>query len=428
MALSARLAPVAKLASASALAQLLPMLAAPLLTRFYGATLLGQWALFAAVAANLAVIACARYEYAIVLPRREAEAGLLLRLCLAITAALSLACLLAVLLALPWAERLPAVQALGAWWLALPLMLAASGLMQALTLWNNRQRRFGAIAQARVLQQGLMTLLQVLGIALGQAAAMAVLMLAQLLGAVAAPARLLWGQAAPRRAQQRQRSWSARWRSWRRLALRYRQFPLINSPHAFVNALQETAVIALIASLAGAATAGHYAIMLRLVKAPASLVGGALSEVLLGELAAGWQRREDLRPRLRKAIRLLALVALLPAALLLLFAPPLFGWALGSDWQVAGDYARWLTPYVFFHFIVAPLTVTTMVTGRQAPALLFSLVGNLVYVLALALGLKLGGDLRSALGAISLAMPVYFVAYLAWLVHGSDNRPRERVQ
>lgn len=402
-----RLAHLARLASASALAQLIPMLAAPLLTRWYGAEALGLWALFGALAANLSTIACGRYEYALVLPKRAGEAGLVWQLCLWVCAGVVLACGAAAWLAQAWPQ-----QPLGGLVYALPLAVGLGGLMQALTLWNNRHQAFGVIAQARVLQQAVATLAQ-LAASTGGALA---LVASQVLGLVAAPLFLWW------RGTPLARGRWARWPALKRVGWRYRQFPLINSPHAFINALQESVVMACIAALADLATAGYYALMLRLVKAPASLVGGALSEILLGELARAYQAGEDLRPRLRRAIRWLALGSLLPVLLLAWLAPALFGWALGADWALAGEYARYLMPYIWLHFVVAPLTVAPMVTGRQAGALGFSVVGNLLYVAALALGLWWGADLRSGLAVVSLIMPLYFVAYLWWLVRGSGPR------
>lgn len=411
-----RLSQFAKLASASALAQLIPMLAAPLLTRWYGAAELGHWALFAALAANLATVACGRFEYAIVLPRRAAEAALVLRLSLLVALGVGIICAVAVVVALCFQERLGPLRPLGGLLGWLPPVVMLGGALQALTLWSNRQRNFGLIAQTRVLQQASTTALQLAAHAGGLMA----LVLSQVLGALLAPA-WLWRRGPALRLGR----WP-RWAALKRLAWRYRQFPLINSPHAFVNSLQETLVIAVIAALASPAAAGYYAITVRLVKAPASLFGGAFSELLLSELARGWQQGEDLRPRLRKAIRLLALVALPPAILLLIWAPQLFGLALGPAWSEAGDYARWMTPYVWAHFIAAPLTVAPMVTGRQRGALVLSVVGNLIYVLAVIVTLGLGGDLSQALAAISISMPLFFAGYLWWLVQGSAPRQSER--
>src|SRR5213595_390108 len=63
-------------------AQTLPLLLGPWLTRLYTPDDWGQYTAFAAVAANIAVVACARYDFALPLARDEAEARDLMALCL----------------------------------------------------------------------------------------------------------------------------------------------------------------------------------------------------------------------------------------------------------------------------------------------------------------------------------------------------------
>ena len=412
----------AQLVSAAAISQAIPLLMAPLLTRQFGPEAVGQWALFAALAANLATVANLRYEYAVLLPRRAGEAALLLELSLwvaGVMGLLAMALSLGLIMGAPaLGGRWAGLSALNPALLALGPVVALAGLQQAMTLWANRQGRFGLIGQSRVLQQGGLAAAQGLAMLTGWTTA-AALVVAQLASSVLAP---LWMQATGLRLRwRRSRSLIAgqrHVRHLRRMAAAHCQFPLINSPHAFVNALQETVVLAFIAAWAGAAAAGYYAMMVRLVKAPASLIGGALSEVLLSTLAADWRAGQSLRPRLVRSLWALAGLALPGMVLLMITGPALFAWALGEDWRVSGELARWFAPYVAAHFIAAPLTVAPMVTGRQSGALAFSLVGNALYVAVLGLVLGQGGALREALGWVSLVLPFYFVALLAWIWRG----------
>lgn len=412
----------AQLASAAAISQAIPLLMAPLLTRQFGAEALGHWALFAALAANLATVANLRYEYAVLLPRRTGQAALLLELCLWIAAGMglvSVALSLGLLVIAPsLGGRWSGLSALDPALLALGPVVALLGCQQAMTLWANRQGRFGLIGQSRVLQQGGLAAAQALAMLAGWTTA-AALVVAQLLSSVLAP---LWLQMRGPELRWRRSSTGAAARRHglhlRRLAVAHRQFPLINSPHAFVNALQETVVLAFITAWSGAEVAGYYAVMVRLVKAPASLVGGALSEVLLSTLAADWRGGCSLRPRLSRSLWALAGLALPGMVLLFITGPDLFAWALGEPWRVSGELARWFAPYVAAHFISAPLTVAPMVTGRQAGALAFSLVGNALYIAVLGVVLAQGGTLRTALAGISLVLPLYFAALLAWIWHG----------
>src|SRR4249919_1247475 len=72
---------VLTLVAGGALAQALPLLLGPWLTRLYTPEQFGAYHVFAAVAANLAVIACARYEFALPLVGDEQGAHALRALC-----------------------------------------------------------------------------------------------------------------------------------------------------------------------------------------------------------------------------------------------------------------------------------------------------------------------------------------------------------
>ena len=376
------------------LAQALPLLLGPWLTRLYRPEDFGHYHLFAAVAANVAVVACARYEFALPLAADEAEARALRTLCLRLLAGVVG---LSALGALAWA--LHAGQAL---WLWLPAAVGALGLVSLATLNATRAQRFHRLAAARVLQHGGAALAQ-LAAGLWQAGVLG-LIVAPIAAALAAVAALGWpGPARATRAQ------------WRAAARTHRGFPLLNTPHAFLGALQDTLAIALIAASLGPAAAGAWGLALRYLKAPATLVGGAVSQVLYPRLAAAGAGCHAASRRLvLRTMLLLALLAAPLVAALWWLAPALFSWAFGPDWATAGELARALALYIGLHFVASPLGVVTMAWQAQAWALRLALVGQGVFVAALAAGLAWGG-LVAAGWAVSGAMALYFGWYFARL-------------
>src|SRR5689334_14069813 len=80
------------LLTGGALAQALPLLLGPWLTRLYSPQEFGLYHLFAAVAANIAVVACARYEFALPMAADAREADALRLLGLMLLGAVTLAC------------------------------------------------------------------------------------------------------------------------------------------------------------------------------------------------------------------------------------------------------------------------------------------------------------------------------------------------
>jgi O-antigen/teichoic acid export membrane protein len=383
------------LLAGGAAAQLLPLLIGPLLTRLYTPAEFGLYHLFAAVAANAAVVACARYEFALPLARDDAEADALRALCgwlLLATAALGAV-----------AGAVWAVVVAAAWPLWLPWAVLGWGALSLATLLATRAERFRALAVSRVLQHGGGALAQwVAGWAgLGLAGLIAAPMLA-----VAACLLLL--------------GWPLRGlrvvgaASLHEVARRHRDFPLLNTPHAFAGALQDTLSVALIAGTHGAAAAGFWGLALRYLKAPATLVGSAVSQALYPALAAQRQGAAAASPAARTAVRRVMLALAAPAAVLVLLlwlaAPQGFAWAFGEPWRPAGDLAAALALYIGMHFVASPLGVVTMAWQAQGWALKTALVGQACFLAALVSGLQIGG-LQAAGWSISLAMAAFFGWY-----------------
>ncbi len=375
------------LMAGGALAQALPLLLGPLLTRLYDPAAFGLYHLFGAVAANIAVVACARYEHALPLARDDDEARALVAICrwvlLGVTG-------LAALGALGWAAVIGA-----SWPLWLPAAVGSLGLLSLATLRALRAQRFNALATSRVLQHGGGAALQ--AVAGFGGVGLSGLIAAPIAAALAAAAWLR----APRQPTAAPRA------LLRTVARRHRDFPLLNTPHAFMGALQDTLAVALIAAWQGPAAAGFWGLSLRYLKAPATLVGGAVSQALYSPLAAAGTATVQGRASVRRVMRTLALLALPLVLALWLAAPAAFAAAFGEAWREAGELSRALALYVGVHFVASPLSVATMAWGAQAWALKLSLVGQALFVAALAAGLAWGG-LNAAGWAVSAVMALYF--------------------
>ncbi len=400
---------VATLASGAALAQALPLLFAPLLTRLYTPADFGVLAVFVAWLSNLAVVATARYDMAVVLPADDADAARLMRLALLINTAL---CALCLLLFWPWHQAIASAlgqPALAAWLPWLPLGVWLAGSVAAWTAWNNRQRRYAANAQGRVVQSLGVSLLQVAAGYSGLAAAG--LIVSQLAGQLLALLALAWRDVAGRFAWLRGHSRA----SLLAQARRYREFPLVNTPHAFVVAFQDSLMLAMLAALSGSAVVGQYALVLRVLKLPAALVGQAVSQVVFRDLAEAAGHGRALRGMLARALLMLAALAVVPFSVLGLWGGPLFAWVFGAGWHGAGDIAAVLSPYFAAAFIAGPAFMVPMVLGQQRASFVFVLVGVVVNLAAFAAVYMASHDAMRAFGVMSLVMSVYFAAYVAWV-------------
>ena len=392
-----------------ALAQLVPLLLGPVLARLFTPQAFGVFTTFSTVAATVAVVACGRYEFALPMARDEDEAAVLLALCVRIG-------LLVLVLSVPLAALLNMTGHLPLPWL-LPLAVAAAGALQLLIMWSNRAQRFRALAISRVLQYGGAALLQVaLGVALwgaarqpaGAEAAWALVIAPVISGVLAALVLVQPAPAGGWRALLPARAHPGMQQAMRQVAVKFRDFPLLNTPHAFLGALQDALAVAMLVAFSGHAAAGFWGLGLRYLKAPATLVGSAVSQALYPRLEGA--QPADAQRAVRQIMALLGAVALGLMLVLMVAGPWLFRLVFGAAWQEAGELARALAPYIAVHFVAAPLAVVTMAWKAQRWALLLSIVGQIVFLIALMLGLKFGGLIGGG-WAVSGAMSVYFLYF-----------------
>ena len=403
---------VLTLLTGGALAQLIPLLLGPVIARLFTPAAMGVFTQFSTVAATLAVAASLRYEQALPLTRNDEDAQALLALALRLA-------LVAVALSVPVAWALHAAD-----WLPLPALLPLAtlcgGLLQVMMLWANRAHRFRALAFSRVAQYGGAALVQVAfgwwlwqGTATGPDGAWALILAPLLAQLLALPWLLRPRPAGGWRAVFTPATQALRARM-RRLAHQHRDFALVNTPHAFLGTLQDALAVALLVAWSGDAAAGLWGLALRYLKAPATLVGSAVSQALYPRLAAA--APDDGRRMVRQTMVLLGLLALAFMAILMLCGPALFALVFGEDWREAGALARALAPYIAAHFMAAPLAVVTMAWQAQRWAFRYALIGQVAFVLALGLGLRWGG-LSGGAWAVSFAMVPYFAWYFWRLAH-----------
>lgn len=158
---------VSVLIGGTAGAQLLAVLATPLLTRLYGPEDFGVLAVFTAMLAFFTVISAGRYELAIPLPESDQDAahvtvlGFALVLCTTLIAAV-------VFLVWPQqiAKAINAPQLAGYLWL-IPFGVFFLGSYQVFSSWAVRKKQFSELAKTRVYQSISTLAIQLGGHALG---------------------------------------------------------------------------------------------------------------------------------------------------------------------------------------------------------------------------------------------------------------------
>ena len=143
-------ADVLKLVTGTTIAQVITILAAPVITRLYGPEAFGLLTLFASITSIIGVVACMRYEMAIMLPKTDEEAANLLGLCLLCVAVVSGLTVPALYFGGDAILSMLRAPGLEPYLILVPVFVFISGVFLALNYWNSRTKHFGRLSVARI--------------------------------------------------------------------------------------------------------------------------------------------------------------------------------------------------------------------------------------------------------------------------------------
>jgi len=397
---------VSILAGGTALGQALAVLVTPLLTRIYRAEDFGYFQMYFAFIGFAALAVTLRYELAILLPEQEEIAANV------VAATFCAVLLMSILLGFTaWFVHrnhlLPSnATGLHAYLWIIPLAVCGSGIFQTLNFWALRQKAYKRVAGTRLTQafsqfgtQATIGMLHSgpLGLLLGDA-------VGRMSGSLSL-ARLLW-------LRSRNVFRSIRWRTIWSAANRYRRFPLVSSWSSLLNIGAYSVPPLLMAGLYGPKMLGWFALGDRVLGAPATLIGQAVSQVYAVEAAT----LAESDPRALYALffrsaKRLALLGAVPFVVFFLFSPSLFALVFGESWREAGVYARVLAAMHYLAFVSWPLTQTLNILEQQYWQLGWDVARLLLTCGSLWIAFRLGSSARVAIGALAAAM------FLGYAIH-----------
>lgn len=385
-----------------ALGQGMIVLASPLLTRLYTPADFGVFAVFTALVLMLSVVATLRLETAVVLPERDEEAAALAWSALTAAAVIAgVVGLVGLVAAAPLARALGVPGLVEVWWLV-PLSVLLVAGFQLFSAWIIREQRYAALG-VRNMTQGLGTAGVQVGLGVAGVGA-AGLLLGQAAGFLAAVGGLTSRRGLLRQPRPTPTAmWSA--------VVRYRRFPLISSWSALLNTAGLQAPLLIISAAYGQIVVGLVGLTMRVLVAPLALLGRNVAQVFLGEAGAGARSEAGgLARRVRTTSLALLAAGAVPAAVLILFGPRLFGAVFGAEWIEAGVYARLLAVGFLAQFVVSPISQTLAVLERQGTQLLWDVARFVLTVGAPLAAVALGASPTVTVAVLSACLTVTYAA------------------
>jgi O-antigen/teichoic acid export membrane protein len=403
------------LLTGAAIAQAIPLLASPVLTRLYSPSEMGLWSLYTSLLLTFVSFSALRLDVAIVSATDDATARSLYA---AATKSNVASALIISIVAIPLGGLLASkigAPDLEPWLMLLGINLLALGQYQILVHWMNRYKHYSLMSRSRVLQSG-----GVNGIQLGMGL-LGFGVHGLILGTLAGHA-LAYVEARRQPALQgiRKRTVAPTPKYWRTVRAHWRM-PVLNGLTTIADSVRSNGINILVATTFSQHALGIFSLAWRTVLMPISLVSGTLSQVFYQRFSVT-PRGSMVKVALQSSVICAAAGAPLFGALALV-SEPLFAFVFGEQWRAAGTLARAMTPYLYLTFITSPLSTLFIVVQRQAMMLWFSIAYMVVPLTIIAVS---KGTLEQTVWRLSLAMSCMLCLLLVLVATACRAYDRER--
>lgn len=374
---------VLTVASGTAGVQILSAVFVPIITRLYGPEAFGLFGTFFAAVSILSPVVTLSFPIATVLPKSDNEAK-------TISVFSSRVCLIFVLFLLVVIglfkssfSKIFSLETTGNLIWFLPIVLFTSGYIQVLTQWLIRRKMFLFMSVSGIIQSLIMNLSKIaVGFYLNTGFSLvSIFSFASFLHVI-----ILYYGINKRDSTNNWALANCEGFSYTEIAKKYYDFPIYRTPQIFLNSIGQSLPVLILASFFGPAVAGFYSLGRSVLGLPSTLISRSITNVLYPKLAEANNSSQKLYPLLKKATNALFWVGLLPYGIIFIFGPELFCFIFGKDWLTAGEYARWLSLWVFFQYLNPPAISCIPVIKKQ----LFLLIYEIAILLARVASIYLG--------------------------------------
>lgn len=410
---------VLTLFSGTTIAQIIPFIVSPILTRIYGPEDFGLLALYTAVYTLISIVATMQYESAIMLPKQDVDAINIVALCLKINIFISLTSLLICILFNEQIAIWVGDIRLAPWLYLVPFSVFISGLYNTLNYWNSRKKQYKRLAIRTVTQSFTTAFVK---LTMGLAGALnSGLISGTIIGQTTATSVLTW---LTLKEDKKLLNKVNKYRTNVNARI-YKNFPKYTAWQGFFDMFNSTGTAIIITTILGSGTLGLYSFTLSLLQKPLQLIGSSISQVYYQKASELHNVGNNIWKITKKLILRLLFIAIIVYTPVAIIGPKLFSFVFGKDWAEAGVYAQLMLPWLVIRFILSPITSSVNIMGKQKAFFSLTLIINVLFPLILYYCLRINISFSISLFVVSLITSIYFSIIIFWirylLINERDN-------
>ncbi|WP_457561872.1 lipopolysaccharide biosynthesis protein [Caminibacter pacificus] len=365
---------VLTLMTGTTIAQAIPILISPILTRLYSPENFGIFALFASTVSLLSIIAGGRYEGAIIISKTLRESIYVLILTIFVSLIFSIFLFIIIFL-LFFVNKISIIKELGYLSFLVPFVIISIIIFQSFYNFLNKIKEYKTLAKVKVLQTSIASSLNIIfaltffkNIGLIISYIITSLFLALYLFKKIKKYFL----------------YNRYFLSKKRLLFvlkKYKNFPKYDIASAFLNNLSLQLPIFLLSHFYGVAIVGLFMLSRRIVGLPIIIISSSITTVFKQHATDEYNKYGKCDKIFINTLKKSILIALPPSIILFFIAPKLFEFIFGKEWADAGYITQILIPMFFLRFVTSPLSYMFYIANKQNLNLLGQLILNLVIVM-----------------------------------------------
>lgn len=398
------------------IAQAIPIIISPILTRLYSPEDFGLYGLFISIVSILSVLVSGSYEHAIVLPEKIKDFINVTSLSVIITLFFSLFTLIFIILFNHQICLLLNNDEISKILYLIPLTILLTGLFNILKYVNIRDKKFKDISKVSVYKTITIATVQLLG----------GIFKYNVLGLVSGViiSNITTNKILFKNLKKYKFVQNISTHKIKEVAIRYVNFLKFQTPSSLLNSFSANLPTIIFSKYFNLKVVGFFSFTNRLLLMPTAIIGKSVGDVFLSEIIKLKNDKDNLKINLTiiRTLNKLILIGSISYSFLMIFGDLLFKLIFGFKWVVAGEMTQILSISLFFIFISAPLSKVFIIYEKQKQLLYSLLIIVIIRVSVLIYFSSVFKDLYLTLWVYSTLDAIYYLFILIYIFRITETK------
>lgn len=388
------------LLTGTGIAQAIPILISPLLTRLYTPHEFGVFGLYMACVSILSVFSTGRYDLSIIEPKQESVARMLMLLSIYISIFFSLLLFVLVLFFNSFFTSLLSEPDISIWLYLLPISVFTISCFSVFSYWMNRKKMYKDMSINRVVSSTSVSSITLL-LGLGKIITGGLIVgyiIGQLITVILLKKKLLT------------EDYSLRIKRKFVTMKEFVHYPKYLIPATLASEASNNIPVILVTNFFNSTATGFFSFANRVTALPISFVGNAIGEVYRQKAAEVYAEFGNCRELYLTTLKKLALIGLAPFVGLFFFGEFLFAFVFGPEWAEAGKIAKYLSFLIYFQLLSTPLAYTITLNKSQKLDMIIQFFRATLSAVAIYIGFRYS-DYLLGIKIYAGVFSLYYVAH-----------------